>query len=218
MNCSVFKRDLYHFQADELPAAERAAYIEHAGACAQCAALMEVEEGLLRGLKIRLTPGPLPPGLETRIREQLRRSTRSSRPGLDWVRKPWFAAIAASTLLAVLVLPNNLRPSPSPARSLAPVSRVVTVVDFNCDRAGRPYEQQRLCADHTHLNALKLEEGGYWQIGSDRQAGRELITDRAIRGARMRVEGLFFERTRTLHVERAAEFGVEAASLSSSGY
>ena len=198
----------------ELPAAERAVCDEHLNACAPCAAWLEVEEGLLRGLKTRLTPAPPPPGLETRVREQLRQAGRSSRPRFDWVRKPWFAAMAASVLLAVLVVPTrNIESS-----SLTRVTRVVTVVDFDCDNAGRSYEQQRQCAQPKHLNALKLDEGGYWHVSLDHEVGRELITERPIRGTRMRVEGLFYERIRTLQVDRAEEVGLETASLVFSGF
>jgi len=214
MNCSAFKRDLYHFQADELSAAERTAYQEHLSACASCAALLEVEQGLLRGLKTRLTPAPAPPGLETRIREQLRQAGRSNRPGLDWIRRPWFAAMAASILLALLVIPtHNLDSS-----SLVRVTQLVTVVDFACDNAGRSYGQQRQCTHPKHLNALKLDDGGYWRISLDHEVGRELTTDRAIRGTRMRVEGWLYERIRTLQVDQADEVGLEAASLDLSGY
>ena len=213
MNCSAFKRDLYHFQADELPAAERAAYHEHLNACAPCAALLEVERGLLRGLKARLAPTPPPPGLETRVREQLRQAGRPSRPGLDWIRKPWFAALAASVLLALLVIPSHNLESSSPVR----VTRVATVVDFDCDNAGASFEQQRQCTHPKHLNALKLDEGGYWQISLDHAVGRDLITERSNRGTRMRVEGWFYERIRTLQVNRAEQVGLETASLVFSG-
>jgi len=213
MNCTAFKRDLYHFQADELPADECAAYHEHLNACAPCAALLELESGLLRGLRARLAPAPLPPGLETRVREQLRQAGRSRRPGFDWLRRPWFAALTASVLLALLVIPSFSLEAPSPTR----VNRVVTVVDFDCDNAGLAVAQQRLCTHPKHLNALRLDDGGYWQISLDHAAGRELITDRTIRGARMRVEGWFFERIRTLQVERAEEVGIAEASLRFSG-
>jgi hypothetical protein len=93
----------------------------------------------------------------------------------------------------------------------------VTVVDFDCDNAGRPFDQQRLCTHPKHLNALKLEDGGYWQISLDSEVGRDLITDRAIRGTRMHVEGWFYERIRTLQVDRANEVGVGTARLSFSG-
>jgi len=214
MNCSAFKRDLYHYQADELPAVERAVYDEHLNGCAPCAALLEVEQALLRGLRARLSPVAPPPGLETRVRERLRQAGRSSRSGPDWVRKPWFAAAAAAVLLALLVIPTlNLESSPP-----AYVSRVVTVVDFDCDNAGRPFDQQRLCTHPKHLNALKLDDGGYWQISLDSKVGRELITERAIRGTRMRVEGRFYERIRTLQLDRADEVGLETARLGFSGY
>lgn len=213
MNCSAFKRSLYHFQADELPAVERAVFHEHLNACAPCAALLEVEEGLLRGLKARLTPVPPPPGLETRVREQMRQVGLSSRPRLDWIRRPWVVAMAASILLAVLVLP----PRDIESSALVRVTRVVTVVDFDCDNAGRSFEQQRQCTHPKHLNALKLDEGGYWQVSLDHEVGRELITERRIRGTRMRVEGLLYERIRTLQVDRAEEVHLETASLIFSG-
>ena len=123
MNCSAFKRDLYHFQADELPAAERDAYHEHLDACAPCAALLEVEQALLRGLRARLTPAAPPPGLETRVREQLRQAGRSSRPGLDWVRKPWFAAMVTAE--------PNLSPEPMSDASSFWISIQPVSVDWN---------------------------------------------------------------------------------------
>ena len=213
MNCSAFKRSLYHFQADELPAAERAVFQEHLNECAPCAALLEVEEGLLRGLKARLTPTSPPPGLETRVREQIRQARRSSRSRLDWIRRPWVVAMAASILLALLVIP----PRNNESSSLVRVTRVVTVVDFDCDNAGRSLEQQRQCTHPKHLNALKLDDGGYWQVSLDHEVGRELITERSLRGTRMRVEGLLYERIRTLQVDRAEEVGLQTASLVFSG-
>jgi len=214
MKCNVFKRSLYHLQAGELSAVEHAACQEHLNDCAPCAALLEVEEGLLRGLKARLAPVPAPPGLETRIRAELRRVGRPARPGMAWIRQPWFAAMAASVLLAVLLLPGNSPdPRSAPSGSSAYVTRVVTVVDRTCDLAGRSYEQQRQCRDPRHLNVVKLEEGGYWHLSTDRDTGRELTTDRAIRGTRMRVEGRLFERIRTLQLESAQRADVESASL-----
>lgn len=213
MNCNAFKRALYHFQADELSAAERAVFHEHLNVCAPCAALLEVEDGLLRGLKARLTPAPLPPGLETRVREQIRQAGPSSRPRLDWIRRPWFVALAASMLLAVLVIPSRNIEMSSPVR----VTRVVTVVDFDCDNAGRSFEQQRQCARPKHLNALKLDEGGYWQVSLDHEIGRKLITGRGLRGTRMRVEGLLYEGIRTLQVDRAEEADLETVGLVFSG-
>jgi hypothetical protein len=218
MNCNVFKRSLYHFQADELPAAERAVCQEHLNACVSCAALLEVEDGLLRGLKTRLTRVPAPPGLETRIRAQLRQAGRWGRPAVGWVRKPWFAALAASLLLAVLLFPSgeSLESPPVPSGSSEYVTRVVTVVDFHCDSAGRSYEQQRQCPDPAHLNALKLDDGGYWHVSLDHEVGHELVTDRRLRGTRMRVEGLLYESIRTLQLDRAEKVGDETAKLVSS--
>ncbi len=215
LNCSVFKRSLYHFQADELPADERAVCQEHLNACAPCAALLEVEDGLLRGLKTRLTPAPAPPGLETRIRAQLQQMGRWGPPRIGWIRQPWFAALAASVLLAVLLFPSRVSFESPPVLSGSSeyVTRVVTVVDFHCESAGRSYEQQRQCADPTHLNALKLDEGGYWHVSLDHEVGYELVTDRRLRGTRMRVEGLLYERIRTLQVDRVEKVGLEVASL-----
>ena len=52
----------------------------------------------------------------------------------------------------------------------------------------------------------------------DSEVGRDLITDRAIRGTRMHVEGWFYERIRTLQVDGANEVGVETVGLSFSGH
>ncbi len=199
MNCDAFKREIYHFQAGELTAEQWSACRDHADRCPPCAELLEVEEALLRGLKRRLRPASPPPGLETRVRVELRRAASSRRPGIGWLRQPWFAALAASLLLALLVIPANDFGTPVSTR----VSRVVTVVDFDCDSAGLPVDRQRLCTHPRHLNALKLDGGGHWHVSLDDAAGRNLSTDRSLRGSRLRVEGLLYERIRTLHVERA---------------
>lgn len=215
MNCRVFKRSLYHFQSDELTAAERSAFEEHLHACPPCAARLEVEEGLLRGLKARLAPASAPPGLETRIREQMRQASRERSPGVHWIRRPWFAAMAASVLLALLLVPgSNLFQTTS---AITRVIEVVTVVDHQCDLAGLTHEQQRLCTKSDHLNALRRDDGTYWHVSVDDRTGRDMSTAAALRGRRMRVEGVLYESIRTLQVERAEEAAPRSASLVFSG-
>lgn len=213
MNCGVFRRAIYHFQADELPSAERGAFEDHLNACPPCADLYEVEQGLLRGLKARLAPAPAPPGLETRIRDQLARASDDRRPGVSWFRTPRFAALATTILLAVVLLPSNNVFRTSPTQRVA---RVVTLVDRACDLAGRSYEQQRGCDHPGHLNVLKLDDGTYWGVSLDDEESRLLMTDRAMRGTRMRVEGMLYERIRTLQLETVLQLGPESARLAPS--
>jgi len=210
MNCSHFKRSLYHFQADELPHDERSAYEEHLTACPPCARLHEVEDGLLRGVKARLVRCEAPPGLETRIRAMLRDAGAGRRGGAAWLRAPWFAAVAASLLLAVLVFPAADLYRTAPAER---VSEVVTLVDRACDLAGRSHGEQRSCAHPKHLNALKRDDGTYWDLSLDDDESRRLVTDRELRGTRMRVEGLLYERIHTLQLETAQPIGPASARL-----
>ena len=214
MDCRVFSKSLYHFQADELPRAERESFERHLTACPPCARRHEIEEGLLRGLRARLTPAQAPPGLETRIRAQFEQNRAGRRSATAWIRTPWFAAIAASILLAVLLVPGQglIRTS-----AVERVDRVVTLVDRACDSAGRSFEQQRGCERPKHLNAFKLEDGTYWDLSLDRDAARDLVTAREMRGTRMHVEGWLYERIDTLQLESAQPIGPASTRLTFHG-
>ena len=208
MDCRVFNRSLYHFQADELPRVEREAFEDHLNACPPCARRLEVEEGLLRGLRARLKPTVAPPGLETRIRAQLEQSRATRRRGVPWVRAPWFAAMTASILLAVLLIQGPFLTSATER-----VNRVVTLVDRACDIAGRSFDEQRGCTRPKHLNAFKLDDGTYWDLSLDNATARNLVTDRELRGTRMHVEGTLYERIHTLQLESAQPIEPTTARL-----
>jgi len=210
MNCSHFKRSLYHFQADELPHEARESCEEHLTACPPCARLHEVEAGLLRGLKAKMVRCEAPPGLETRIRATLQDAGAGRSGSAAWLRSPWFAAVAASLLLAVMVFPSSdLYRTSSAVR----VSEVVTLVDRACDLAGRTHQEQRSCSHPKHLNALRLANGRYWDLSLDHDESRQLVTDRETRGTRMRVEGLLYERIHTLQLETAEPIGPASVRL-----
>lgn len=209
MNCNVFRQSIYHFQADELPDSERRALQDHLDACPKCAARLEVEESFLRGIKARLVRTPAPPGLETRIRAALQQQSVSVRGSSAWFRAPWFAAAAASLLLALLLVPWT--DSPFDAGQSTPVLQVeeeVTVVDQECDRAGLSYPQQRGCRNDRHLNALKLRDGTYWNIGLDKETSRDLLLDAHMRGHRMLVRGDLYPAIRTLKLSGVWDLGL----------
>ena len=71
VNCTIFAHWLVHFQADELPEADRAALQEHIDVCAGCQRRLEVEDRFLDVLRERMPRVPAPPGLETRVRAAL---------------------------------------------------------------------------------------------------------------------------------------------------
>ena len=207
MDCNVFRRQIVHFQADELPAADRAEMQGHLEACAPCAARLELEASFLRALQARLRPGPVPPGLETRIRAGLSEERSPHAGAWGWLRAPWFAATAASLLLVALLVPGR----PDLKRADTPVVRVsqeVLVVDRDCDRAGAPIAAQRACRNQYHLNALKLPDGSYWNVSLDRESSRSLLVDAEMRGHRMHVEGEFFPRIRTLRLDGTEDLGL----------
>ena len=201
VNCQRFKRDLYHFQAGELPEAERQAFDRHLEACSDCARRIEVEAALLRGLKRRLVRTPAPAGLAARVRQSLDGAAAGGR-FRAWLRAPWLVPAAAALILAVVLVPGLTGPA-----GVFPVERQVTLVDLDCDRNGLPTAQQPGCTHPHHLNALKVGPDEYWTIGLDREVGRRLVTDRQMRGRQLRVVGDFYEEIRTLHVTSFEDVG-----------
>jgi anti-sigma factor (TIGR02949 family) len=193
-DCYRFRRDLYHFQAGELPEADRRGLAEHAGDCPACARRLEVEEAFLQGLRSRLGRAGAPPALRDRVRAALDREERQG-GWAGWLRVEWLVPAAAALLLAFVLIPA----APGGALVL-PVDRVVTVVDLPCERAGRTLEQQRGCDDPRHFNALKVGPDRYWTISLDHELGRRLLSDRGLRGHRLRVVGDLFTASGTLHL------------------
>ena len=217
LDCATFRRWIDAFLDDEVGAEPRRRLQAHLDACDACARRLELEREFVAALRGRLERVPAPPGLETRIRASLEREAGApsgSRTG--WLRAPWFAAVAASLLLAVLIVPDlrtsglgSLRPERpgdgEPGQHARYVEDDVMVVDPDCDRWGRSIAAQRKCRLHRHLNALKLADGTYWNISLDRPDYRDLLTDPAMRGLRLHVAGDYYPRLRTLQVHSARE-------------
>jgi hypothetical protein len=213
-DCRLFRRSIVHFQADELPAAERQRLQDHLDRCADCARRLEVEEGFLRGLKARLRSDVAPPGLETRIRAALAEERSAGRTRMRWFRAPGFAAAAAALLLALLLIPGLGSPPPTTPvtthEQAVAVSRTVRLVDLDCDRAGRTLDQQRRCEHPLHVNALRLADGGYWLIHAEQLVYRELMFDREMRGHRLEIEGDLHAPLKTLQIRRARDLGLDS--------
>lgn len=203
MKCTEFRENIYHFQADELTEGRREAFQRHLEGCADCASLLELEAGFLRGLKARLPRQPAPPGLETRIRAALREQVPDP-VAVAWYRSPWLAAAAAAVLLLVLLVPGLGVPlgfGPGPAEGIIEVvNQEVVVVDLDCDRAGMPVGDQHRCAHPHHINALKTADGRYWHISPDQEGYGELIHNREMRGERLAIEGRFYPEINTVHM------------------
>ena len=85
----------------------------------------------------------------------------------------------------------------------------VTLVDLDCDRAGKTHADQRRCMHPRHLNAVKMDDGRYWMIHADRQTNRDLLFDREARGHRMRIRGNFHVATQTVDLVRVRDLGPE---------
>ena len=209
MNCNAFKRSLFHFQADELTAEEREPLQRHLDDCPECAQRLAFEDSMLAGLKGRLAAEPTPPGLETRIRAQLQEQSGASEGSFGWIRRPWFAALAASLLLAALLFPLSNKLDNG---AVVQVAESVVVVDRACDKMGADIASQRECRHPRHLNALKRADGSYWSVSLEGAEGEALITDPEMRGRQLRVEGAYFPRIRTIQIERTEELGSIAAA------
>jgi anti-sigma factor (TIGR02949 family) len=214
ITCGTFRRQLYHFQADELSEAERQLLSDHADACADCARRLEVEDVFLRALKTRLPREAAPAELVDRVGAALRAEASPQAPA-SWFRAPWLAAAAASILLTLLLLPGLLGVGGSGWRSLAGpvhVQRQVTVVDFDCDRAGRTMDQQRDCTHPHHLNALKVGPDRYWNVSLDHPVARALVVEQEMRGHLLQVEGELYAGIETLRLTDFTDLGIPEQS------
>jgi anti-sigma factor (TIGR02949 family) len=207
MDCQTFQRWIYHYQAEEIPEAERQDFEDHLDACPACARRLEIEERFLGALTRRLPREPAPPGLATRVRAALRAEAPDP-SRIPWYRTSWFAATAAALLLVVILIPSL---SSGPGFSgLAPVGEViaisgeeVVVVDLDCDRAGMDLRYQRDCNHPDHVNALKTADGRYWHISPDQEAYGRLIHDLEVRGRKLVVDGQYYPAINTLHIDRS---------------
>jgi anti-sigma factor (TIGR02949 family) len=207
--CRKFNRNLYHFQAGELPEDQQRELADHVAACAGCATRLGIEEGFLRGLKGRLGRADPPPELRARVGQALDREAGSSR-AWSRVRTAWLVPAAAAVALALLILPAM----PGGEETFY-VEREVTVVDIDCERAGHCVDDQRDCRHPHHLNALKVSPGQYWNISLDQELGRKLVADRELRGHRLRVVGELYAGIRTLHVASYTDQPPEAGTTAS---
>jgi hypothetical protein len=198
--CGRFERDLYHYQAGELSAGEGRVLADHAESCPGCARVLEIEGAFLRGLKQRLGRAEPPPELRLRVCEALDRQPAPPRVG-GWLRAPWLVPAAAALLLAVVMTPQMTRPD-----GVVHVEREVTVVDIDCETAGRSVQDQRACTHPHHLNALRVGSDRYWNVSLDGDLGRRLAADRDMRGHRLSVVGDLYTHSRTL---RLASFTVD---------
>jgi hypothetical protein len=181
----------------------------HLDRCPECARRLKLEDDLLGLLKSSLQRATAPPGLESRIRTELERQW-PSRSVVRWLASPWLAAAAAAVLLAVLLVPSTGipgRPRVPPSASPLQVAQDVTLVDLDCDRAGMGLAAQRRCRDPFHVNALKTDRGTYWSISAESTGFRELLLDPALRGQRLRIEGVFHPSLETVRLRRVQRLG-----------
>jgi anti-sigma factor (TIGR02949 family) len=215
INCGTFCRQLYHFQADELPEYERRLCQDHLDACEPCARRHALEEGFARGLRRCMKRETAPPELLGRVRGALAREAAPARRG-NGFRAPWVAALAASVLLALVLLPaSSGLPGVGLLSGVVHVEQRAVVVDLVCDRAGLTTDQQRGCRHPDHLNALKLDGGRYWNLSLDRDSSRSLVVDAEMRGHVLMLEGDFYTGIETLKVTGFEDLGLitERSSL-----
>ena len=198
--CHEFRELLYSFQADELEESEREACQRHLDRCAGCADRLQAEVGMWNVLRAKLPRIPAPPGLETRVRAALRSEFGPRSARVAWFRTPWFAATAAAVLLMAVLVPGltgRARPPAAGAR-VHQVTQEVTVVDHDCDKAGRDPAAQRRCSHPLHVNALKLPGGDYWTISPGPLEFRHLLLDADSRGRRFEVRGDYYPGPETI--------------------
>ena len=205
--CRKFRDLVCHYQAEELPAAQRARFEEHLHACPPCAGYLEVEAGFVRVLRAGLARAEAPASL----RERVSRSIEQQSAGKWRAPRRRFLAIAALAAavafgVALLAPPLFLGVRGQvDAEAGRHVVRSAVVVDEDCDRAGRTTDEQRHCNARSHLNALRMADGTYWVLSLDVPEARQLMSDVEMRGRRIVVEGELYAPMRTLHLTRWRE-------------
>jgi len=193
--CRRVERQLFHYQAGELADPEMRLIARHIEECPGCARREQVENELLGVLKARMPQIPAPPGLRGRIIANLPQAKSGGSLARLW-RAQWLVPVAAALLLVVLLVPGLPR-----LAGVLDVEREVVVVDIDCEFAGKSLAQQRLCKHPHHLNALRVTDGSYWNVGLGDETGRLIAADRELRGVRLKVRGDFYSQIRTLHVD-----------------
>lgn len=211
-NCNEFRNRIFDFQADELPEPVRIAFCGHMEDCPGCARRLEIEQGLLGSLKSHMRREAAPAGLEERVREALRREAPGPGRSGVWARtRPWLVPLAASLLLAWVLVPLIGGRPGSAAVAMVAVDEQVTVVDLDCDRMGKTLEQQIRCPDPNHLNALKVSDGDYWNLSMDHDTARRIVVDEAMRGHLLRVRGDLYSAIGTLRLSDYEDLGPSRA-------
>lgn len=206
--CREFRDHVFHFQAEEIPAAQRARLEEHLHACPACAGYLEVETGFATVLRAGLARAQAPDSLHERICKSIECERPLARRATAGRRVLVIAALAAAVAFAVaLVAPPLFRgvSGRDEIESGRHVVRSVVVVDEECDRAGRSTDQQRHCSARSHYNALRIADGTYWVLSLDVPEARQLASDVEMRGRRIVVEGDLYAPMRTLHLARWRE-------------
>ena len=207
-SCREFRDLVFHFQAEELSAAERARFEGHLHTCPPCERYLEVEAGFATVLRAGLPRTQAPDALRERVCRSIEQEGKASRPvapGLRFLTVALLAAAAA--FMATLVAPPLFRGVQGQAQLDAArhVVRAATVVDEDCDRAGHTTDQQRNCHARSHFNALRMADGTYWTLSLDAPEARQLVADVEMRGHRIVVEGDLYAPIRTLHLTRWRE-------------
>lgn len=208
VDCAGFRRWVYPYLSEELAAPDQERMDQHRGDCDRCRRYAEVERSFGLALGRRLGEVEVPAGLEERIREGLSREAPTVGGGWSrWLRSPAVAAQAAAVLLVALLVGTVVGPELGPPAVAMRVTRAVTVVDVDCDRAHRVPEYQRACRDARHVNALKVGEGVYWNVNLDGPRARELVLDPAQRGRQLVVEADYYPDLGTVRLIRVREDG-----------
>ncbi len=208
VDCPVFREWVYHLQADELAEPDRETLLEHVERCGSCERLLEVEDALLRALKRRLPRDEAPAGLEVRIRESLAAEAPATpHGGGSWLRTRGASALAATLLLAALVVPSILdRATPGEwVGSKVRVVRPATIVDHDCDAAGRTLSEQRECRNARHINVLKISDDTYWNVNLDHPSARDIVLEPSQRGRRIVVEADFYPELHAVRLIRVRD-------------
>lgn len=201
--CRRVERDLYHFQAAQLPPAEMRSIASHLELCPGCARRQQFESAMLDSMRSGLPRVPAPPGLRDRILASLTAEERAgTRTRTRWWRAPWLAPAMAALLLAMVLLPGWPR-----LAGVIEVEREVVVVDIDCERSGKSLAEQRRCLHPHHLNALRGDDGSLWNVALGNEHGRTIAAERGLRGARLRVRGELHVRIRTIQLSEYVSLG-----------
>ncbi len=206
--CREVRELLAAFLDDELPCERSHGIQEHLDACDGCRGFSRMERGFTSAMRARVARLQAPESLSERVRDGWRRLDLD--PGADGTAEPgrpspraslwgrlassraaW--GLAAAVLAALLLAPAASIWVPGAFQeyvdSVMGVRRVAGVlVCIECERHGAPIEAQKHCHAQGHQTGLKCAKTGLWHFVAD-DASRRLLSDPAMRGARVVVEG-----------------------------